>query len=267
MASLLTTAATLLRNGNSALLACAVFHLGLLVICLFLGLFDGRTIAGVNPWLKPAKFCISVALYCATLSILLGLIEGFTKMRLWIGRAVATLMFAEVFLITFQAARGVTSHYNVTTPLDGLIFAAMGILIGVNTVLDSVVFGLFLISPAPQVSTGALWGIRFGLVLFIAASFEGFAMIMNQAHTVGAADGGAGVAWLNWSKQHGDLRVAHFLGLHALQILPVAGLVVDRILAAPAARGLAVSALSVAYGWLMWWQTKVALAGKPFLKL
>jgi hypothetical protein len=267
MASLLTSAATLLRNGNSALLACAVFHLGLLLICFILGLLDGRMVAGVNPWLKPAKFCISVAVYCATLSIILGLIDGFTKMRLWVGRAVATLMFAEVFLITFQAARGVTSHYNVTSPLDGLIFAAMGILIGINTVLDSVVFGLFLLSPAPQVSTGALWGIRFGLVLFIAASFEGFVMIMNQAHTVGAEDGGAGVAWFNWSKEHGDLRVAHFLGLHALQILPLAGLLIDRFMAAPSARAAAISALSAGYGWLMWWQTKVALAGKPFLKL
>ncbi len=44
-----------------------------------------------------------------------------------------------------------------------------------------------------------------------------------MSHTVGSADGGEGLFFVNWSRQHGDLRAAHFFGMHALQILPVIG--------------------------------------------
>ena len=261
----LITKVKLLRNGGYALTYCGIFHLGLLIVCAGLSLADARLITGVNAWVKPMKFCASIAIYVFTLAIYLNFVEGFEKLRLWLGRAVAAMMYVEIAAISFQAARGVTSHYNISTAFDGTVFAVMGIAIGLNTVLDSVVFGLLLLAPR-DLKIGALWGMRFGLIILIAAGFEGGAMVMHQAHAIGGPDGGPGLPFVNWSVEHGDLRIAHFLGLHALQLLPLIGFAFDRVLENVYVRTILITAASAGYGALMWWQTKAALAGQPFLR-
>ena len=48
-------------------------------------------------------------------------------------------------------------------------------------------------------------------------------MAGRLGHTVGASDGQEGYFLLGWAKSYGDLRIFHFLGLHALQVLSLAG--------------------------------------------
>lgn len=68
-----------------------------------------------------------------------------------------------------------------------------------------------------------IWGIRLGIILFVIFAFEGGVMARLLSHTVGAPDGGPGLPIFNWSSQYGDLRVAHFIGIHSLQIIPLFG--------------------------------------------
>ncbi len=184
--------------------------------------FDSRTILGINPWIKPIKFSVSIAIYVWTLAWYLRYLSGRRRAVRIISRVVAITMVAEIIGITLQSARGVPSHFNVATPLDAAIFSAMGAVIGVNTVMVIWVCVLFF-ADHPDLPLAYLWGIRFGLLLFLLAAAEGVLMVIHGSHTVGAADGGAGLPFVNWSRAHGDLRVAHFAGMHALQVLPLAG--------------------------------------------
>lgn len=182
---------------------------------------DTRQVLGINPWIKPIKFEISVLVFVWTLAWILERAPAPAAPKRRISWLVTAAMVVEMTVIVAQAARGTLSHFNHATPLDDAAFGAMGLFIAVNTA--AVAWTLFLYRGEPALTPAVTWGVRLGLVLFLMASLEGFIMIRNQAHTVGAPDGGPGLPFVNWSTQFGDLRPAHFAGLHGIQILPLAG--------------------------------------------
>jgi hypothetical protein len=126
-------------------------------------------------------------------------------------------------IITMQAARGVKSHFNVSTGMDGILFTVMGISIFIFTVWTFYIFIRFCMQRNFPLHAGYYWGIRLGLLLFVIFAFEGGLMASMLRHTIGGEDGGEGFPIINWSRQYGDLRIAHFFGMHALQVVPLAG--------------------------------------------
>lgn len=239
--------------------------LALAGVALLLISFDNRQIMGINPWIKPLKFALSGAIYWWSLAWVLSTLPDTAAPAVrWISVGAAITIWVEIVLIWMQAARGTISHFNVSSDFDGMVFSVMGFFIFINTLLN--VWALVLVwrtdlSVAPAVA----WGIRFGLLLFILGAAEGGMMASRLAHTVGAPDGGPGLPGLNWSTRHGDLRVAHFVGMHALQGLPLVGWLATRAGASSAAGIGAVAALAVGWAVLTTFVLLRALNGAPLL--
>ncbi|MBY0507050.1 MAG: hypothetical protein K2X03_24245 [Bryobacteraceae bacterium] len=235
-------------------------HAGILPVLLLLTWLDPRELAGANLWWKPVKFFTSVAIYLFTVRYLLRFVPG--KTAKWIGYGIGLSMIGENVAIVWQAGRGVRSHFNDASAFDALVFAGMGILIMVNTVLLT---WLFIWHCRNRIATGAgeRWGIRWGLLATLVSSAIGGLMIANQGHTIGAPDGGAGLPLLNWSTRAGDLRIAHFIGLHGIQLLPLLGYLTDR--AGTARAWLLVAVAALAYLLLTGLVMLQALGGKPLV--
>jgi hypothetical protein len=199
-------------------------------------LVDPRVITGAPAWLKPLKFAISTALYSFTLAWVFTFLPDWPRLRRIVGRGTVAAFVLEVAMIGGQAARGTTSHFNVATPFDAVIFAMMGLIIMTQTALAT---WLTVAVWRQRFADPALgWALRLGLLVTVLGASTGGLMTQataaqiaearathkmpfSGAHTVGAPDGGAGLPVTGWSRQHGDIRVPHFVGLHAWQVLPV----------------------------------------------
>jgi len=244
-----------------------------LVVATLLSIGDQRLILGVNPWLKPMKFLISIAIFLWSVAWFMPETRPDTVKRALVRWTVAGAMVIEIVLIAMQSARGTTSHFNAQTPFDLAVFNIMGAAITVSSV--AVVLLLWLIRrDTPSLRAGYLWGIRIGVALFILASMlPGFMMVANNAHSVPGPDGGAGLPFVNWSVEFGDLRTAHFFGMHAMQALPLLGFLLDRTLGAdqpssviPTARNVVIA---VGILWLVVTGALlgIALLGRPLMAL
>lgn len=190
------------------------------VILAIVAPFDSTEILGINRWIKPMKFFVSIAIFVWTTAVYLYFLKDKQKSARFISWGMISVFTIEMLIITGQAARGMTSHFNTKTPLDGILFSIMGLAIVCNTLIAAYLLYLYF-KAGIDLPQSIVWGMRLGLILFLAASFEGGYMSAQIGHTVGAADGGAGLPLVNWSTRNGDLRVAHFVGMHAFQAVPL----------------------------------------------
>ena len=234
---------TPLWKAHAPLTAVSVLMLVVLAACGVGLLVDPRVIAGAPAWLKPAKFAASIAIYGFTIAWFLSYLPDWPRTRRIAGWIMAVVSLIEIGTISMQAWRGTTSHFNVATAFDRTIFAVMGVAILALWVASMAVAVALWRQRFADAALG--WAIRLGLIINIAGAGMGGLMTAPTGaqlaaarathqievvggHTVGGPDGGPGLPGTKWSTEHGDLRVPHFLGLHAMQVLPAISLVLAR---------------------------------------
>jgi hypothetical protein len=184
-----------------------------------------------------------------------------------IGWGVSICILIAITCITMQAARGTTSHFNNSTPFDSAVSLVMDIVDPLNAAFVLVLL-IFALQMKYDVSRLSQLGIAFGLFLFLAGSAIGGVMVVQGQSVVGVAPEGPGLPVVNWSTTGGDFRVAHFLGIHALQILPIAGWFIDRLKALPRrAKPTAFVAVSAGYVLLMGFVFVQAMNGLPLVRM
>ncbi len=243
-------------------------------------LVDPRVITGAPAWLKPFKFAVSTAVYSITLAWVFTYLTDRPRVRRVVGWATAIVFVLEVAIIDAQAWRGTTSHFNNATPLDSTLFIIMGAAILLQTLVSvAVVVALW----RQRFTDRALgWALRFGMTLTVVGAMTGPLMprppptqldelragrsrTIIGAHSVGGRDGGPGLPVTGWSREHGDVRVPHFMGLHAVQALALLALALRRWRRPDATRVKAVLAGTASYATLfalLLWQ---ALRGRSLI--
>ncbi|WP_018784218.1 hypothetical protein [Micromonospora sp. CNB394] len=237
---------------------------------------DPRVLTGAPIWLKPLKFAISFVLYGVTLAWMLSLLPRRSRAAERAATVIVAVSVVEMAVIVGQVLRGTTSHFNGTTTLDAVLFNVMGVAITVLFAAQFVLAVVLARRSLPDRAGG--YAVRLGLAVSLLGMLVAFPMVaqrpagapagINGAHSVGVPDGGPGLPLLGWSTTGGDLRVGHFVGMHALQALPLLAILLDRFLGArldELTRARLVLVGGVAYAGLTLLLTGQALRGQPLL--
>ncbi|MEO3975326.1 hypothetical protein [Streptomyces sp. CAU 1734] len=209
-------------------LSAAVSAVGLVV--------DDRILVGSPIWAKPFKFSVSFLVYGISLAWMLSLSTRARRVGHWAGTLVAVATVVEMAIVIAQVVRGRRSHFNNETDLDTTLFGIMG-----NTIvvlwLATLVIAILLFR-TPLRDRASAWALRLGSPIALIGAALGFLMTFptraqqaaadrgerpdtTGAHSVGVTDGGPSMPVTGWSTTGGDMRIPHFIGMHALQLLPL----------------------------------------------
>ncbi|WP_280444503.1 hypothetical protein [Nocardia brasiliensis] len=266
-AGLVRTAARLHRP----LMVSVAFMAALAVVSAIGMLVDDRQLLGESVWLKPFKFGLAFTLYSATLAFLLSLPHKGSRATWWLGTVFAITGVLDVGFIAVQGARGTFSHFNNvdTDPVNQIgqqIFMSGVPGLFLANLLIALILCWQRLLDRPTASA-----IRFGLLFAVAGMAMGYLMGFTGKQLVRDADGkvveliaghtvidpalrdlsprdaAPGMPITHWSTIGGDLRVPHFVGLHGIQVLLLAVLVL--------------AWLAPRYRWLRAERTRAAVIG------
>lgn len=239
-----------------------LFYYGLL--CFVVSLFflvmtkvSTTQVYHVNAWYKPFKFAFSTFTLVWAMAWYCHYIPTFNiNIFNW---SLMVLLGFEIVYIAIMASQGKISHYNVSSPFYSAMFSMMALAATLVTIYIAYVGILFFTHDFPNLPNHYVWAIRLGILIFVIFSFEGFLMGGRMSHSVRLVNDNSNLFILAWSKTVGDLRVAHFIGMHALQVLPILSFYLLK-------NSKLTIVMGILYGLLALFTLMQAMNGKPLFK-
>ncbi len=214
---------------NKSLFWLGTTHLFIfLVLCLYFP-FNHELVLGINSVIKPMKFALSIWFYSWTMALILNHVTDTRKVKIYSWVAVITMCFEQA-AITYQALRGQLSHFNTSTTFGIILFSVMGVFILTITLWTVYITYIFFKQKKYNLHPTLVTAIKISLIYFTVFSLFGGYISALKGHTIGGEDGSDGLVFLNWSKVFGDLRVAHFFGIHSLQVIPLVAIICIKFL-------------------------------------
>jgi len=213
-----------IRTASPLIWWTVIAMLVLSVICIGLQSMDPRLINGANVWHKPAKFFFSIAIQFATVgwgvSLLPTAEQAWRSVR-WSIAAMVAAGWLEMAYIVFRASRAEASHFNHSTVTADVLYSLMGLgAVSMMVAAGYVGYRLWRNRDGNLLKESVALGLMLGAVL---GGVAGAYMSSQYGHGVGGDPTDAtGTGFFGWSTTGGDLRIAHFVGLHAAQIIPLA---------------------------------------------
>ncbi|WP_027000319.1 hypothetical protein [Eisenibacter elegans] len=245
-----------LKHRNEVLFYYGLVCLAFALACLVATKTTQTQLYGVNAWYKPFKFAFSTFLLVWAIAWYVYHLPHFnTRLFSW---SMVVLLGFEIGYIALQASKGQPSHYNNSTPLYALLFSLMALAATLATLYIAYVGLLFMWYDFPALPNHYVWAIRLGIWIFVVFAFEGFLMGGQMSHTVGLQNDNSSLWIVGWSRRAGDLRIAHFVGMHAIQCLPLLSYYVLKNTKLTLAAGLL-------YALLATFTLVQALQGRPLL--
>jgi hypothetical protein len=246
-----------LKTRNETLFYFGLVCLTLSILFLILAKTTTTQVYSVNAWYKPFKFAFSTLTVAWSMAWYCNYLPDFNiKLFNW---SIIILLGFEIVYIAIQASKGQLSHYNLSSGFYSVMFSLMALAASLATIYMAYVGLLFFKNSFPDLPNYYVWAIRLGILIFVIFSFEGFAMGSRLNHSVGAINDNSNWFIVGWSKTVGDLRVSHFIGMHALQLLPILSYYVLKT------TKLTIG-LSILYGLLAILTLIQALQGQPLIK-
>jgi len=209
-----------LRGRNQLLFWTGLYFLLMSVYCLIQTIYSHESILGTSIYLKPLKYFTTLFLMSWTIAWLISHAHS-KPVKKFVPVLASLPMVVYSAIILLQANRSTTSHYNISTPFDTMMYYLMCAMALLFLISVFVLTFSFFNQRKIKLSQHYTWGIRMGLGIFFLSLLVGVLMVILGKHSIGGPDGSKGLHFLNWSKKYGDLRVPHLMGLFSLQIIPL----------------------------------------------